>query len=126
MAGFIDDGTFAEVYFTKNPLQKITVISVSAGAKHTSGAFVQSVITTAVKNAQRTSQNYCVIIQVLDADGYTEGVRWSTGTIERGATASVSSSLVLQGSDHWIQVFVWDGIGKSPIPLSTTFTQRLH
>jgi hypothetical protein len=123
--GFIDDGTFSSSYFAKHPLQKMTVSGVSTDVKHTKGSVSQIVLSTTFKNAQRASQTYCVIIQVLDSDGFTEGVRWSSGTIEKGATATVSSSLVMDGTGHKVQVFVWDGIGKSPVPLSATFAQKL-
>lgn len=126
VAGFINDGTFKPDYFVKNPLQKVAIANATTAVLPGAGHERQVVTTVMIKNMQRANQTYAVVMQVVDARGFTDSVSWSTGTLERGMSATLSASATVDRSKYHVHVFVWDGIGENTMPLSDVSTHELQ
>ncbi|MEM2139824.1 PKD domain-containing protein [Nitrososphaera sp.] len=122
VAAVIDDGTYPDSYFEAYPLKKMSIVSDKPLASKT--AEEKIALSTTVKNAQRLSQDYAVIIQVLDRAGITQYVHVSTGTLERGAEQEVSETIDLRRGNYTVLVMVWSGV-DSPWPLSDAFQKAL-
>lgn len=126
VAGVVDDGTFGSAYFAVNPLHRVSS-DITVGADELPPGLLANIpetgspitVSATIKNAQRVNQTYAFIVQITDGDGITKSVTWQKGTLERGQSASVSSSWLADvSSEYKVQVFVWDSVGKRAMPLS--------
>ncbi|MEM3159484.1 MAG: hypothetical protein QXJ74_01745 [Nitrososphaera sp.] len=116
--------TYPDSYFVNNPLAKVQVQSTAfigssgqaVAAARTGG---QIDIQATFKNYQQSSQNYAIIIQVIDKDGFTADVGWVTGTLASGETTNAARSWVAGDEGNYtVRIFVWDGISQTPTALS--------
>lgn len=126
VAAVIDDGTFGDSYFEANPLRKVLSDITIGSGKLPSGLLAgvpddrpPITVSATIKNAQRIDQTYVFIVQITDSDGITKSVTWQEGTLERGQIIEVSSSWLADADGTYrVQVFVWDTIEDSAMPLS--------
>ncbi|MEM2139815.1 hypothetical protein [Nitrososphaera sp.] len=116
--------TYPDSYFVSNPLAKIQVqgtafIGSSGQAVAAARTGGQIDIQATFKNYQQSSQNYAIIIQVIDKDGFTADVGWVTGTLASGETTNAARSWVAGDEGNYtVRIFVWDGISQTPTALS--------
>jgi autotransporter-associated beta strand protein len=123
------DGTsveiFPESHFAEHPLDRIQMSHFAfldaAGAIISQANVGQQLsITGTFANHQEVEQDYAFIVQITDEDSSVVHVSWQQGTIESGQTADVSTTWTpMEGGSYNVQVFVWDGLGAAPTPLST-------
>lgn len=116
---------FPESYFEENPLDRMWVsnselLDASGITISKAGAGKQVIITATLCNHQQVSQDYAFIVQVKNEQGVVFYLSWQQGTIGAGATTDISMLWTPDAAgEHTIQIFVLDGLGASPVPLST-------
>lgn len=121
--------SFPTNYFETNPLAKIQIQdssfkSLDGSTVIGSKAGQQVSISASFKNYQQTPQNYAIIIQVVDQNGFTTDIGWVTGTVDAGKTADSARSWTPETAGNYaIKIFVWDNVSSSPVPLSETTTK---
>lgn len=109
----VDDGTFSDSYFTKNPLDRISAESLNVHSEAD-----EMSMTVSLKNVQRTSQNYTVIFQISDKDGVALFIQSEEGVLSRGGTTEAIYKWKPELTENYkVQVFVWNGLDH-PQPLS--------
>lgn len=120
----VDVTTYPEPYFSANPLARVqmrsTAFTNAQGLDISDAKSGQQVkIAIAFKNYQRTAQDYAVIIQITDSNGFTTDIGWAEGKLLSGQTTEVARSWTpTEPSVYRVQMFVWDGISRAPTPLS--------
>lgn len=123
-------GTYSDEYIKAHPLDKIQLqnsgfINSKGNTIFQTTAGQQVMITTTFKNYQLSSQNYAVIIQIINQDGYTTDMGWVTGKLDSGATTQASRSWTTEeAGSYTAKLFVWDGVSGSPTPLSEVTTKN--
>ena len=124
--------TYPDSYFVLHPLAKIQVLALTflnsqgVGTSQVS-AGEQIGIGSTFKNYQRGTQNYAYIVQIVDNDGFTIAVNYQTGSVSAGQTTAISTSWMAEESGvYTIKVFVWDGLGDAPVPLSEVGVTALN
>ena len=71
-------------------------------------------------NHQEVEQGYAFIVQIIDEDGFVVFIGWQQGTIASGQTTEVSTTWTpMESGSYAVQIFVWEGVGALPAPLST-------
>ena len=121
--------THPDSYFVNNPLAKVQFQDnkvIGSNGQTIYGAKIgqQVMIQTSFKNYQEKSQNYAIVVQITDQNGYTANVGWLTGTLTAGQNTQTSKSwTVEEAGTYTIKVFVWDGVNGAPTPLSDTTTR---
>lgn len=111
-------------YFENNPLAKLQIKSSSIqdllGNTLVSAKAGQQVsISATYHNYQQVSQDYAMIIQIVDQDGFTTDLSWATGTVDSGKNVDGSRSwTVEEPGSYTVKIFVWNGVSNSPIALS--------
>lgn len=104
--GRIKVGTISLVSLQGNVLAKATV-----------GQQLQ--ISSTITNALNQHQPYAFIVQVVDKEGFTASVSWVEGHLDPGQTLQPSRSWTPNSSGTYkVQVFVWNGIDRTPEPLA--------
>ena len=84
----------------------------------------QVTISTSFKNYQQGEQDYAIIIQIIDSDGFTTDLGWSAGKLEGGATTQTSRSWTTdEPGSYTVKMFVWNGISATPTSLSEVTTK---
>ncbi len=121
----IDDGTFPDSYFDSNPLKKMSILSTDIDVSQ-AAADGSVTLSATIKNAQKVSQDYVVIIQVLDSDGITRYVQTSAGSLARGAENAVSDSVILDGGEYTFMVMVWNSTDASPWPMTEKLESEMR
>ena len=121
----VSDGTYPPSYFEANPLEKVSVLSADSViiSEPTLGE-VQVELSATIKNVQQASQDYAVIIQVVDRHGYTHSLSWSTGSLERGEEQEVAITTTLSQGTYDVMLFVWNDVSE-PSALSTVAHHEL-
>jgi hypothetical protein len=123
------NGSFPPDYFNANPLAKLQIQNSSfknlAGTTLFGAKVGQQVsISATFKNYQQVAQNYAIIIQVVDQNGFTTDTGWVTGTVDAGQTVDNARSWTPDAAGNYtIKIFVWDNVSSSPVPLSETTTK---
>ena len=121
--------SFPADYFNTNPLAKLQIQDSSFKNLDGSTAFGAHVgqqvsINASFKNYQQTPQDYAMIIQVVDQNGFTTDIGWVTGTVDAGKTADSARSWTPETAGNYtIKIFVWDNVSTSPVPLSEITTK---
>lgn len=121
--------SFPADYFNTNPLAKLQIQDSSfknLAGNAVFGAKVgqQVSINASFKNYQQTPQDYAMIIQVVDQNGFTTDIGWVTGTVDAGKTADSARSWTPETTGNYtIKIFVWDNVSTNPVPLSETTTK---
>lgn len=116
--------TFQPSYFVDHPLAKMRVdeatIVTSSGSNVLQGRPGQQVsLMASFHNAQTVAQDYAIIFQVIDEDGFTSDIGWVTGTLASGQGTDASRSWTIgDEGDYTIRIFVWNGVSDLPTPLS--------
>lgn len=127
---FVDlTNVYSDDYLKTHPLSKVQL--QNSGFVNAQGLTIfqaysgqQVTITSAFKNYQSSSQNYAMIVQVLDKDGITTDIGWVTGTLASGETAQTSKLWTTgEPGSYTVKMFVWDGINGAPLPLFDTTTK---
>jgi hypothetical protein len=113
----------AESLFSEHPLDRIQVsnltFSTSIGAITDGIVGQQIMITATFTNYQHISQDYAFIVQITEEGGSVVFIGLQHGTIESGDIGSASLSWTPeQAGNYTVQIFVWDGLGSPPLPLS--------
>lgn len=116
-------------YFSTNPLAKLQIQNSSF--KDLTGSTVLSAkpgqqvsINASFKNYQQTPQDYAMIIQVVDQNGFTTDIGWVTGTVNAGEIADSARSWTPETAGNYtIKIFVWDNVSTNPVPLSEITTK---
>lgn len=122
--GVILNKMFPPSYFIDHPLAKIQVqeatIVTSAGNSILSARPGQQVsLMAGFKNFQTVDQDYAIIFQVIDKDGFTSDIGWVTGTLAPGEDTEASRSWTVGAKGNYtIKIFVWNGVTELPTPLS--------
>ena len=122
--------TYEDSYFVNNPLAKIQF--QNSGIVNAKGVTVYGVhsgqqvnITSTIKNYQKTSQNYAMIVQILDKDGFTSELGWVTGTLASGDSTDAAKSWTTgEPGSYTVKLFVWNGVTGSPSALSEITTKN--
>lgn len=116
--------SYPDWYLEANPLKRVQFRSslfLDENGESIVGAKAgeQIMIKTMFKNYHAHDQNYALIVQVLDENGFTTDLGWQDGTLaaEEMLTLTRSWTASDQG-EYKVKIFVWDGIGASPVPLS--------
>ena len=121
--------SFPADYFNTNPLAKLQIQDSSFKNLDGSTAFGAHVgqqvsINASFKNYQQTPQDYAMIIQVVDQNGFTTDIGWVTGTVDAGKTADNARSWTADATGNYtIKIFVWDNVSTNPVPLSEITTK---
>jgi hypothetical protein len=116
--------TFPPSYFETHPLSKVQVeeatIVTSSGTSVLQGAPGQQVSLMAeFRNFQTAEQDYAIIFQVINEDGFTEDIGWVTGTLASGDDTQASRSWTIGAEGNYtVKIFVWNGVSELPTPLS--------
>jgi hypothetical protein len=111
-------------YFDSNPLAKLQIkdstFKTLGGALVFGGKVGQQVnIAATFHNYQDVAQNYAMIVQVIDKDGFTTDLGWVTGTVDAGKDVDGSRSWTIGAAgDYTVKIYVWNGVSGAPIPLS--------
>jgi hypothetical protein len=116
-------------YFNTNPLAKLQI--QNSAFKDLTGSTVLSAkpgqqvsINASFKNYQQTPQDYAMIIQVVDQNGFTTDIGWVTGTVNAGEIADSARSWTPETAGNYtIKIFVWDNVSTNPVPLSEITTK---
>ena len=122
--------TYPDAYFAANPLAKVQLQSssfVNANGLNVFGASSgqQVTISTSFKNYQQGVQDYAIIVQVIDSDGFTTDIGWSAGKLEGGASTQASRSWTTdEPGSYTVKLFVWNGVSQAPTPLSEVTTKN--
>lgn len=122
--------TYEDSYFVNNPLAKIQF--QNSGIVNAKGVTVYGVhsgqqvnITSTIKNYQKTSQNYAMIVQILDKDGFTTEIGWVKGTLASGDSTDAAKSWTTgEPGSYTVKLFVWNGVTGSPSALSEITTKN--
>jgi hypothetical protein len=115
---------FQPSYFIDHPLAKVQVqeatIVTSAGNNVLSGNPGQQLsLMAGFKNYQTVDQDYAIIFQVIDEDGFTSDIGWVTGTLAPGEDTEASRSWTVGAEGNYtVKIFVWNGVSDLPTPLS--------
>lgn len=123
--------TYPDPYFLTNPLAKVQLQNSAFVNGKGLNIFQakqgeQISIDTTFKNYQQKEQKYAIIVQVIDSNGFTADIGWVTGTLAAGETTQAARSWVAaEPGTYTVKVFVWDGISKSPMPLSEVTERSL-
>jgi hypothetical protein len=124
----IDDGTFDASYFVKNPLEKISILSIDVDTPTSSGPASLRLpveLSATFKNMQKTDQDYVLIAQIVDENGYTKSINWLTGNLDRGTDTTISFSTNLVRGQYTMKFFAWDKISQ-PTALSPAVQHQLR
>lgn len=119
----VDVTTYPESYFRANPLAKVKLLEVAfTNAQDTdiSEAILREPVTIDItfKNYQRSVQDCVLIVQIVDANGFTSNIEWTTETLAGGQTIQTSRSWTsTEPSLYEVQILIWDSSG-APMPLS--------
>ncbi len=120
--------TYPPSYFVNNPLAKVQVSesgvkSPQTGVNIASAMVGQQVqIHASFKNFQDVPQQYAIIMQVIDADGFTADFGYSAGVLDPGQSVPTLRSWIPdKPGQHTIKVMVWDAVSGSPTALSTVY-----
>ena len=63
---------------------------------------------------------------MIGPDGFVTDIIWQENTLESGQTTQVSSSVTLEEEGvYTVKIFVWDGVGGTPKPLSEVTVKRI-
>jgi hypothetical protein len=135
VAALIDDGTFGPAYFELYPLAKVSIDEpvITDGIIATSLQNItrgqEIMISSALKNAQRTSQPYVYIVEILSPRGYVENILQESGQLERGETVKVTVSWVTKErqaiGDYEIRIIVLSDL-QAPHVLADMVTANVH
>jgi hypothetical protein len=116
--------TFPPSYFIDHPLDRVqieeaSVFTVGGSAVLQAKPGQQVTLNAGFKNFQTTNQDYAIIFQVIDKDGFTSDIGWVTGTLPPGEDTEASRSWTVGPTGNYtIKIFVWDGVSDLPVPLS--------
>ncbi|WP_144239659.1 hypothetical protein [Nitrososphaera viennensis] len=121
--------SFPADYFNTHPLQKLQMQDSSfktlAGNTIFGAKPGQQVnVSATFHNYQQVSQDYAIIVQILDQNGFTTDLGWVTGTADAGANIDGSRSWTVGAAgEYTVKIYVWNGVSNSPTPLSEITTK---
>jgi len=124
--------TLPDSYFEENPLDKVQINSfafLDADSANVTEAQAgqQIVISASFTNYQQKSQPYALIIQVTDENDAVVDLMWQIGSLGPGSTTDVSNSWTPPAPGIYkVTVYVWDGVGSSPTPLSVVAVKNIE
>ncbi len=58
-------------------------------------------VSQTIRNVQRVSQAYAVTVQIVDEEGFTRSLTWSTGLLAAGEEAQVEHSWVAEHAGRY-------------------------
>ncbi len=127
----VHDKTYGHAYIEMNPQKKVSMDDIDLAADLGIGAIgpvadgrcledesgmQQCLITLtgSIRNAQRTSQSYAIVIQTTDEKGVAQSIESVTGLLEKAQTAEFDLAWKVEYSDtpshHRVQLLVLDGL----------------
>jgi hypothetical protein len=123
VAAVVDDGTFSETYFERNPIRRMTVDGSTIIGEAHEGLIS---IPIRINNFQRTDQTYTILVQISDRDGVARNISWQTSILSRGQSTEVSSSWIAEDyGTYTIEIFIWNSL-DNPSPLSQKTTTKIE
>jgi streptogramin lyase len=123
--------TFSNEYFEINPLTQVSVaettfltVNGQPSSEFSVGETVQ--ISNTIYNHKRESQHYVFIVQILDEDGITQSISWSSGLLDKAQEYTTSQSWTTKEAGYYeVRIYVWSEWEK-PAPLSTVEVSNLQ
>ncbi len=118
--------TYPASYFLNNPLSRVMLLSTSFfngfGTSVLQAAEGQQIqIESILQNQQEEPQTYEYIIQVSDENGVAVDIGIQQGIVEAADSTKIGQSWQSrEPGEYRVQVFIWDGLGKSANPLTAT------
>lgn len=107
-------------------LQGSDIVRTGSGGGSGLRAGEQVDIIAEFTNQQQSEQNYAMIIQIEDPQGFTADLGWVTGNLAAGETTDASRSWTAsEPGEYTVKMFAWDRVDEMPTPLSDIMTESL-
>ena len=117
-------------YFVTHPLEKVQLqrsnfIGIFSGDRLSEARSGEQIaIAISFRNYQQSEQNYAMIVQIENSQGFTTDIGWVQGSFDSGEIANAARTWTAGEQDSYtIKIFIWDGVGPSPTALSEVTTR---